>query len=272
MAQRRIPADFIRSQSTQHLKQEAVRAVAKGYSTIVALGGDGTFHHLVEATCSADVVLGFFPAGNGNDIAEGLGIARDPLAAAEQFLRAKPRAVDLLEARFDDGHCAHYIGAGGTGLDAESARLANTRFRRLPGVIRYVAGALSTLAGYDALELEADMDSRVWSGRVVLAAIANAPCYGAGFRIAPDAKMDDGWLDITLVREMPWTRLVEAIPTVLETEHWKWEGVERFRARSVKLRASRASPFQGDGELLGDLPVEIRVLPAALRVRAPMRS
>jgi diacylglycerol kinase (ATP) len=262
-------AEFVQSQSAEDLRRRAQEAVAAGTQILVALGGDGTFHHLVQATIGCDVVLGFWPAGHGNDIAEGLGIPEDPIAAAHQFLHACPRAVDALEARFAAGHNAIVVGVGGMGLDAEAARLANGRFRRWPGAARYVAGALATLARFRPLELEAEIDDAQWRGRILFAAVASAPCYGAGVRIAPTASMDDGWLDLTLVGEMPWTRLVESIPIVLGSGDWCWEEVRRYRARRVALRAERSAPFHGDGELLGESPVEIRVVPQAIRVRAP---
>src|SRR5271168_4999992 len=91
----------------------AARAAADGFRVVVALGGDGAFHHLVEGVRGTDVVAGFFPAGNGNDIARSLGIPRDPVEAANDFLHGEPREVDLVRVRFGDGRLAHYMGAGG---------------------------------------------------------------------------------------------------------------------------------------------------------------
>src|ERR1700726_4198750 len=125
-------ADFTHSKSSEDLQEQAERGARTGFRYVVALGGDGTFHHLVEALHGSDVIAGFFPAGNGNDIAADLGIPTDPLEAAEAFLKSAPRAFDLIRARFGDGRTAHYIGAGGMGLDAEAAHLANTKFKRLP--------------------------------------------------------------------------------------------------------------------------------------------
>ena len=96
-----------------------------------------------------------------------------------------------------------FVGAGGAGLDAEAAQLANTRFKRWPGVTRYIAGALWAWRDFRAVEFEAIIDDVPWRGRAMFAAVANGPCYGSGVRIAPLAQMDDGWLDITIVREMP---------------------------------------------------------------------
>jgi diacylglycerol kinase (ATP) len=272
-ADQQRPVEFAASTSTEDFWRIAADAVASRYRYIVALGGDGAFHHLVEAAVGPNAILGFLPAGNGNDIAEGLGIPRDPIEAAHAFLRSQPKAIDAVRARFINEGSARrdsiFIGAGGLGLDAEAAQLANTKFRDWPGVTRYIAGALWARRNFRSLELDATMDDEAWRGRVLFAAVANAPCYGSGVRIAPSAKMDDGWLDVTLVQEMPLTRLLEAIPIVLRSGDIRWPEVRRYRCRRVKFQTNRPALVHGDGEILGNSPVEFEILPGAVRVALP---
>jgi diacylglycerol kinase (ATP) len=262
---------FVHSRSSEDIREQASRAAGEGYRYVVTLGGDGAFHHLVEGILGSDAIAGFFPAGNGNDIARDLGIPGDAVSAAEVFLKSRPRAVDLIRVRFSDGDTAHFMGAGGMGLDAEAAHLANTRFKSWPGVTRYLAGTVWTFFRETAFELSAEMDGTRWAGRALFAAVANATSYGSGVRIAPDAKMDDGFLDVVLVGEVKWKRLVEAIPIVLTTGDLRFEEVKRFRTRRVVLRADRAVMVHGDGELLGESPAEFEVVPGAIRVMAPAR-
>jgi len=238
----------------------------------VALGGDGAFHHLVEAAVGSNAILGFLPAGNGNDIAADLGIPIDPLDAAEAFLRSTPRPIDLVRARFGDGRVAHYIGAGGMGLDAESAHLANTKFKAWPGVTRYLAGLSWTFVHERAMDLHAEFDGASWDGRILFIAVANSTRYGSGIRIAPEARMDDGWLDVALVSEIRWARLLEAIPIVLTSGDLRsFPEVRRFRCKRIVLEAERPARVHGDGELLGESPAEFEVQPGAVRVMTPAR-
>ena len=260
---------FVHSRSSENIRELAAKGAAEGYRFVVALGGDGAFHHVVEGVHSSDAIAGFFPAGNGNDIARDLGIPADAVSAAATFCHSNPRAVDLVRVRFQDGRIAHYIGVGGIGLDAEAAHLANTRFKGWPGVTRYLAGALWTFFREPAFQLKAELDGTRWAGRAIFAAVANATSYGAGVRIAPAAKMDDGWLEVVLVQDVAWTRLVEAIPIVLTTGDLRFDEVMRFRCRRVVLRADRAVKVHGDGELLGESPVEFEILPRAVRVMVP---
>jgi diacylglycerol kinase (ATP) len=264
------PADFAHSKSSEDLREQAERGASEGYRYLVALGGDGAFHHLVEAIHGTEAVAGFFPAGNGNDIAADLGIPADPLDAAEAFLKSAPRAIDLIRAQFGDGRRAHYIGAGGMGLDAEAAHLANTKFKRLPGVTRYLAGALWEFFHGGSIGLHAEMDGVAWDGRALFVAVANSTRYGSGIRIAPEAKMDDGWIDIALVQEVRLTRLVEAIPIVLTSGDLRgFPEVRRYRCKRILLQTELPAKVHGDGELLGETPVELTVLPGAVRVMTP---
>ena len=268
LAERGWGAEFVRSKSAEDIRELAAGAAGRGFRYVVALGGDGAFHHLIEGVRGTDAVAGFFPAGSGNDIARALGIPCDPVRAADAFLRARPRAVDLVRVRFSDGSVAHYIGAGGMGLDAEAAHLANTRFKKWPGVTRYMAGMFTIFFRERALNLTAEMDGVTWSGPALFAAVANSSSYGSGVRIAPNARMDDGLLEVVIVGEVSLLRLVEAMPVVLGSGDLRgFPEVKRYRGRRIFLRAERAAMVHGDGEDLGSSPAEFEVVDAAVVVR-----
>jgi diacylglycerol kinase (ATP) len=266
---RRCRAEFVRSKSAEDIRERASQAAAEGFRYVVALGGDGAFHHLIEGVRGTDAVAGFFPAGNGNDIARALDIPCDPVSAADAFLRAQPRAVDLVRVRFGDGRVAHYIGAGGMGLDAEAAHLANTRFKAWPGVTRYMAGMFTIFFREPLLNLSAQLDDVAWAGPALFAAVANSSSYGSGVRIAPAAKMDDGRLDVAIVGDVSLTRLLEAMPVVLSTGDLRgFPEVLRYRCGRVSLRTDRVAMVHGDGEELGHSPAEFEVVPGSVRVMA----
>lgn len=265
-------AVFIESRSSEDLRKKAAAAAASGYGNLVALGGDGAIHHLIEGAFGSGVVFGIIPAGNGNDIAAALGIPLDPVAAADSFLKSQPQAVDVIRTYFPDAQprrTTFFLGAGGMGLDAEAARLANTRFARWPGVTRYIAGALRAFAEFEPLEVEIESDVVRSRERALFVAVANGARYGSGVRIAPQARMNDAKLDITVVSEIPWVRLIEAFPIILQSGDLHWPEIQRFQARRVALRPDRPALVHGDGEVLGEAPVEMEVLPGAIRVAAP---
>jgi YegS/Rv2252/BmrU family lipid kinase len=282
LAQKNHPADFAESESTADLRARAARAVQQGYRNVVALGGDGTFHHLVDATLGSGVQLGFFPAGHGNDLAPALGIPNDPVAAASVFLRSRAHRFDVAEMRFPGAAPVHphhagaarfppavLVGAGGIGLDAEAAQLANTRFARWPSALRYIAGALQAFRHFPPVDVELDLDGVIERDRALFVAVANAPYYGSGILISPAAKMDDGLLDVVLVRPVDWTRMIDAIHILSLSGDIRWSEVRRFRARHIRIRTSRPVLVHSAGEIVGVTPIEIEVLPGAISIVVP---
>ena len=266
-----LEVDIAESKAPEDIRHLASLAADRGFQYVLGLGGDGTFRQVVEGIRTKPAIAGFLPAGNGNDIARALGIPPDPVRAADAFLRSYPRPIDLVRVRSSLGE-SFYACAGGVGLDAEAAHLANTRFRKMPGATRYLAGALwAFVAGRTAFQLDAQIDGVRWSGRAILAVVANAPWYGSGLCIAPRARLDDGWLEVVLVRELPFPRLLEAIPILLASGDLRFREVERFRCRRAVFQTDRPMKVHGDGELLGDSPVEFQVVPQAVRVMTPVR-
>ena len=263
------PAKFVRSRSAEDIRELGARAAAEGFRYVAALGGDGALHHLIEGVMGMDVVAGFFPSGNGNDIARALGIPNNPVKAAKAFLQGTPRAVDVVRVRSSGGRVSHFIGAGGLGMDAEAAHLANTRFKAWPRTSRYLAGMLQAYFSGRLWDLSAEIDGGPWVGEILFAAVANGNSYGSGLHIAAEAKMDDGWLDIVLVGQVRFRRLLKAIPIVLTSGDLRsFPEVRRFRCRKITMRTDRVARIHGDGEDLGESPAEFEVLPGAVRIMA----
>jgi diacylglycerol kinase (ATP) len=262
-------ADFCHTVSAADMTRRAASAASEGYSCVAAFGGDGAFHYVLCGAFGTSVSIACIPAGSGNDIAMGLGIPLDPIDAAHLLAHGSSHPVDILRARFPGNQTRIFIGAGGMGLDAEANQLATGKFRHVPGLLKYVTAALAALTTSQPLNVTAEIDDAHWNGPLLLAAVANSPTYGAGFRIAPAARMNDGWMDLTFVEDLPWTRIFEALIILLRNGDLRWPQIHRFRARRIRLSADRRSPFHGDGEILGEAPVEIEVLPGAVRVIAP---
>jgi len=267
-----VASEFISIGDVKELESSVVAAIKAGKRFLFALGGDGTFQGLVNAAYSADVVLGVLPAGCGNDFAAGLNLPEDPVAAAEAVLRGQPKQVDLVRARAANGRVRLYLGGGGLGMDAEAARLAGGVFRRLPGRARYVASALRAYCGYSAIGVRAEFPESELppvEAKALLAAVLNTPSYGAGIRLAPGARLDDGWLDAVIVEDLRLFEVLALLPRLLKSGELRTPRVKRMRVRAVKLSTDRPSLFHGDGEILGPTPVEIEIVPQAVRVLAP---
>src|SRR6267142_1110804 len=267
----RIQANFVTTGSANELESCAQAAILQGQHLLFAMGGDGTFQSLANASFGADVVLGVLPIGGGNDFASALGLPSEPLEAAEAMLCGQPRYVDLVRVRTADGKTRLYAGGGGIGLDAEAARHASGAYRHLPGRFRYIAAALHALAGYESLGVQVDFpesDIPSFEARVLLAAVLNSPTYGAGVRLAPGAAVDDGLLHVVLIEEFSKFGVLTLLPRLMGSGDLRTSRVKRWRAQRVKLTTNRLCLFHGDGEILGPTPVEIEIVPKAVRVLA----
>jgi len=271
-AARSFPAEFVVPGSGKELEAGARAAIANGRHLLLALGGDGTFQGLANATFGADVVLGVLPAGGGNDLARALGLPGDLEAAVDAVLQGKPRCVDLLRARTADGRERLYAGGGGVGLDAEAMQYASGAYRHIPGRFRYIASALRALWGFAPVDVIAEFpgsDLQTFEAKALLASVLNTPAYGGGLRLAPEAQCDDGWLDVVIVENLTAGEVLGVLPALLKKGELRTPRLRRYRAQNVRLTTSRPCLFQGDGEILGPAPVQIEVIARAVRILAP---
>jgi diacylglycerol kinase (ATP) len=267
-----IPAEFVSVGIAGEFKASVLAAIKSGKRLLFALGGDGTLQELINAAYGEDVVLGVLPSGGGNDFAAALQLPRSAAAAAEASLRGVVRYVDLARARTADGRVRLYSGGGGLGIDAEAARLANGVFQNLPGRSRYLASALWAFSRHRSIGLRAEFPgSELPSIEVssLVAAVLNTPSYGAGIRLAPEARFDDGWLDAVIVEDLSALQVFGVLPRLAMTGELRTTRVKRLRVRTVRFTTDRPCLFHGDGEILGPAPVEIEVLPRAVRMLAP---
>jgi diacylglycerol kinase (ATP) len=271
LQQQGFAAEIAESSSGADLEKRAGEGVCAGFEPIVTAGGDGAVQHVARGTLGLGAKLGILPLGGGNDVARALGVPSDPIDAARTLIRGTPRAMDVVRVRLADSKETLYLGGGGMGLDADAGKWANGPFRKLPGAARYIAGALWALKSFRPFRVAVTLEDQAefWSEPLLIASVANTPHYGGGVTLAPDARIDDGLLDVVLIRRMSLGRLLELIPVALGSGRIGSPDVERHRAGRIRLRAERAMDFHGDGEILGDAPVELESLPGAIRVLVP---
>src|SRR6266481_6089585 len=219
-ARRKYSVEIMHSNSADEFRRAVPAAVREGCGTVIAMGGDGTVHLLVNAVIGRDVQVGIIPAGGGNDFATALGISRNVENAVEVIVRGKTRMVDLVRVQNSNGVNAVYLGGGGIGIDTEALRYANGRFAKWPGRLRYLASAIAALRGFRGVQVEAafpESDLPHVAKRVLLAAVLNAPALGGGLRLAPDARLDDGMLEVVMIEMLRKREVLALIPRLLIT-------------------------------------------------------
>ncbi|MEU3979433.1 YegS/Rv2252/BmrU family lipid kinase [Streptomyces sp. NPDC026672] len=252
------------SRSLAHA-QDIARAAGERGRVVLAVGGDGMAGGIGGALSGTGTVLGLVPAGRGNDFARALGLPRDPAALARILLRHEPRRVDTVEVESAVHPRTVVLGSVYAGVDALANRYAN-HARLLHGAASYYAGGLRAVAGWRPATYRVTVDGRAHehSGFTVVA--ANSPYYGSGRAIAPDARVDDGLLDVVLIGRTP-RRVFFALMHELRTgAHVHRPEVRVLRGREIHVESDRPVPYGADGEVEATLPVTARVRPADLAV------
>jgi diacylglycerol kinase (ATP) len=238
-------------------------AVADGTDALVALGGDGMVNLALQSVAGTDTPLGIIPAGTGNDLAAHLGLPqKDPLAAADVVVAGNVVRVDAVRA--GDKWFGCILGAG---FDSACNERAN-RLRWPHGNARYVVSLLATLPTFKPVRLSMRLDGEPWEIDAMLVAVANARSYGGGMRIAADADIADGLLDVVVVGAMSKMSLLKAFPRVYKGTHLSDPRVSVRRARVVVVESPGVVAY-ADGERFGELPVTCESVPGALRALVP---
>ncbi|MYF73056.1 MAG: diacylglycerol kinase family lipid kinase, partial [Gemmatimonadetes bacterium] len=203
LRERGVNAHLMMSGAPGDCERLAREALARGARQVAACGGDGTVHEVVNGLANSDAVLGVVPCGRGNDLVRALGLSSDVKDVVNTLVHGEDRAIDLGKTggRF-------FTTVASLGFDTAVAQRARSRPSRLGGTASYCLAVLQTLFGYRSPLVRLRGDFGVFEGRVLLAATANAPFYGSGIKIAPDAIFDDGVLDLCIVADVSrWTVL-----------------------------------------------------------------
>ncbi|MFF3330625.1 diacylglycerol/lipid kinase family protein [Streptomyces sp. NPDC002888] len=252
------------SRSLPHARDLAREAGQRG-RVVLAVGGDGITGAVGGALSGTGALLGLVPAGRGNDFARALGLPTEAAALAEVLLRGEPRAVDTIEVESAVHHGTVVLGSVYAGVDAVANRHAN-RAKVLRGAAAYYAGGLRAVTTWRPAHYRVTIDGEehALSGYTVV--IANSGYYGSGRIIAPGARVDDGLLEVVMIREAP-RRLFFALMNELRSgAHVARSEVRILRGKEIHVEADRPVPYGADGEVEAVLPVTARVLPGALRV------
>lgn len=275
---RGLDARLVEADDPRHAALLARRAALAG-ETVAVLGGDGLIGIVADALRDVPgALLGVLPAGRGNDLARVLSIPQDPLAACATIAQGVSTAMDIGEIRaLDDGRMvsarAAFVGIASVGFDSEANRIANEASTRL-GRLVYAYGALRALLRWRPARFEIELESserrRVVLGYSVM--VANSRAYGGGMRIAPDALLDDGMLDVVAASHVGKLRFLWCLMSVFRGTHVRLSAIEVFRARKLRIWADRPFTVYADGDPIADLPVEVHALQGAVRVLVPQSA
>jgi diacylglycerol kinase (ATP) len=241
----------------------ADQCVADGVDTLVVVGGDGMVHLAVQALAHSQTRLGLVPAGTGNDVARYLGLPRkDAAAATDVVIGGRERRIDLARAG-----STYYVTVLAAGFDAVVTERAN-RMTWPKGQMRYNLATVAELRTFQPISYVLDLDGEQQRFDAMMVAVGNGPSFGGGLRITEGAVLDDGLLDVVVIRPMKKRELVATYPKLFKGTHVTHPDYRHHSARSVTIAAPGIVAY-ADGERIGPLPLTVEVQPLALRVLVP---
>jgi YegS/Rv2252/BmrU family lipid kinase len=257
----------------------AEREAAAGRRLIVALGGDGTVsevaHGILAAGAGARTELGIVPRGTGGDFRRSLDLPHDVAEAARRIREGTARPLDAGRVQFlgPDGQTEtrHFVNVASFGFSSAVATRANASSKRFGGRVAFLAATLRALASYDNTDVWLTIHEKPRERRrVLMAAVGNGRFFGGGMKICPEARLDDGALDLVTVGDFSKGEILTNIGRLYEGTHLELEAVESARVTRVTaepVEAEARIPVELDGETPGHLPATFEIVPAALRVR-----
>ena len=266
--------DFALTEGPDHAVELARNAMSDGCRLVVAVGGDGTIHEVVnglvtEGQVPQGLVLGAISCGTGSDFARTVGLAREPVAAARRLLLGEQRSIDLGVIKcWREGQeiIEYFPNAAGLGFDGEAALRVNWRSKVGGGTIPYLIGLVLTLISYENKRVTITLDDRTLELRSIFVVVANGRYFGGGMHIAPDAEPDDGKFDVVVAGDVTKLEFLGQVPRVYRGTHLSHPKLDVYRSSSVHVESSDQLVLQADGEYVGEAPATFSLMPGALTV------
>lgn len=236
--------------------------VAEGVDALVLCGGDGMVHLGIQAVAGTGTPIGLVPAGTGNDVARYFDVPRkDPVAAAERLLASSSRTVDLARSG-----TKYFVTVLAAGFDAVVNERAN-KMTWPKGQMRYNIATLAELRTFEPIPYTLELDGVTHTLEAMLVAVGNGPSFGGGLRITEGAVLDDGMLDVVIIKPMSKPGLIRTYPKLFKGTHTTHPAYEHHLVRSVTVAAPGIVSY-ADGERFGPLPLTVECAPGALTVLA----
>jgi diacylglycerol kinase (ATP) len=232
---------------------------SKGFDAVIAVGGDGTIHDVVEEIDLEKQALGMLPLGSGNDLFRMLKIKDNHESAIRNIIDGDDWKIDV--GLVND---KRFLNTAGTGIDSETLVVR----RDTKGFVKrnYALLFLKTLGRLKPFMMKITADDKIIESEFMWVIVANNNYIGGGMLIAPDAKQDDGLLDLVMIRKTSKFNMARNLPGVFKGLHLKMKETSQMKVRNVVFECDEERELGVDGDVRGKTPVFITVMPRALRM------
>lgn len=242
----------------------ARQAAANGYELVVAAGGDGTINEVVNGLVGSQTMLATLPLGTMNVWARELGLPLQPRAAAQTMLAWSPRTIDL--GRAGD---RYFLLMAGIGFDAAITANVRPAEKRRFGALAYVARGIEEVMRIRGTRARIVLDGRPIKARVLMIVVGNSQLYGGLVKITHRASIDDGLLDVCVIKGDNGINAIGHLIAILRRRFSLNPDIAYYRVHTVEVITRPPLPVQVDGDPIGTTPMRFSVAPAALRALLP---
>lgn len=258
-----------------HAMELARHAAEQGFERVVAIGGDGTVHEVVNGLMQVPKerrpALGVVPMGSGNDFAYAVGLPKDPAQALRRALTGQPRWVDIGVVEDERGRREYWDNTIGIGFDA-TVTIRSHQIPVVRGFLMYFIAVVQTiLLNHEAPRMTIETDQGTWEKELLMLVACNGPREGGGFLVVPDAVPDDGLIHYAAVERVSRPMMFRLIPEVMRGTHGRFDCVHMGAFREAHIRSDRPLRIHADGEIFAGFGTEVReirlrLLPRELQV------
>lgn len=268
-------ADWSGTVYPTHAAELARMAGEQGYERVIAIGGDGTVHEIINGLMQLPEekrpVLGVVPVGSGNDFSHAIGVPAQADRALFLALHGTPSAIDIGLMVDEHGRKEYFDNTLGIGFDA----IVTIRSHRLPlvrGFLMYLTAVLQTIIlDHNPAHMRIEADGEAWEQSTLMLTLCNGPREGGGFLIAPGAKVDDGLLHYAMIQKVSRLMMFRLVPEVMQGTHGRFKEVKLGACKEMSVRSDRPMYIHADGEIITSFGsnlrrVDFRILPGALQV------
>ncbi len=259
-----------------HAIELARQAAEEGYDLIVAMGGDGTAHEvmngLMQVPENKRPLMGIVPIGSGNDFAYSMGITQKPAHALAHALKAEnTQTIDIGLMTDEHGRREYFDNSLGIGFDA----IVTIRSHKLPivkGFLMYLTAVIQTiLLNHDPAKVQIETETEKWEDSVLMVTLCNGPREGGGFMLSPDSKNDDGIMEFLTVKKVSRAMMFRLVPEFMKGTHMRFKQIRMGECKKFNLTSDRPLYIHADGEIFTSFgsnlrKVSLEILPQALKV------
>lgn len=268
------------TQGMMHAASIAAECIENGATTIVCVGGDGTFNEIVNGLMQIRIErkrlpeLALIPVGTGSDLARTLKIPKDPEASVDILVRGFAQWCDIGKVMFKDRHhqwVRYYANVFDMGLGGKAVRIANRMPKNIGGFLTFLLSSLGALITFQRMPLRIEVDNRlVDAGMMWIVGAANGQFFGGGMHMAPMAMVDDGILEFLYVKDTSIFKfIVHVLGKVYDGKHLDYDNVYHVSGKTIHITSKHPCLSEIDGEEERAYEVRVSVVPKAIKIRTP---